>query len=117
MSDRAHLTRYEIASFLAGKAIAASTAFLQGRSDAEALARDADQLSGELLLIADDPACNAIADPTQLLVKVMMRSAIATGPLNQDWCLIMLAFVGLLRRQVAEMRMGDGFDTMTGQPR
>jgi hypothetical protein len=32
----------------------------------------------------------------------MMHSAVSSGPITQDWCLVMLAFVGLLRRQLRE---------------
>jgi hypothetical protein len=65
MRPRAEMSPVEIATFLAGKAIAEATAFLQGRSDDTRLARAADQLCGELLVVTGEPACNAIADPTR----------------------------------------------------
>ena len=108
MSSPAELTPLDVATFLAGKAIAEATAFLQHRSDEARLGRAADQLCGELLAVERDPVCNAIVDPTRLLVTSMMRCAVAQGPLTQDWCLVMFAFVGLLRRQLREQGTADG---------
>jgi hypothetical protein len=108
MSSRAELTPLDVATFLAGKAIAEATAFLQHRGDEARLAHAADQLCGELLAVERDPACNAIVDPTRLLVTSMMRCAVARDPIMQDWCLVMFAFVGLLRRQLREGPATDG---------
>lgn len=108
MPAPADLTPLDVATFLAGKAIAEATAFLQHRSDEARLARAADELCGELLAVERDPACNALSDPTRLLVTSMMRCSVSSGPLTQDWCLVMLAFVGLLRRQLRERASADG---------
>ena len=105
----ADLTAPEIASYLAAKSIAAATAFLDGRSDGAALAKAADQLCGELLVVASEPACNAISDPTRMLVVAMMRGAVATGLRAQRWRAIMIAFVDLVRAEATELRQaGQG---------
>ncbi len=103
MRSRAELSPPEIASFLAAKAIAAATAFLDGRSDGAALGRAADQLIGEMLLV-NDPACNALADPTRLLVISMLHGAVASGTRAQRWRAIMLAFVDLVRVEAGALR-------------
>lgn len=100
-----HLTQQEIASFLAAKTIAAATAFLDGRSDGAALARDADRLCGELLVVSSEPDCNALADPTRLLVIAMRRASVATGTRALRWRAIMIAFVDLVRNEATELRL------------
>lgn len=103
----AEMTAPEIASFLAAKSIAAATAFLDGRSDGAMLARAADQLCAELLTVSSDPACNAISDPTRMLVVAMMRGAVATGTRAQRWRAIMIAFVDLVRAEATELRVAN----------
>lgn len=107
MSPSAELSPQEVASFLAVKAIAGATAFIDGRSDAAALARASDQLIVELLLAGDDPATNGVLAPTRLLAVCMMRAAIAAGPRQLRWRAIMSAFVDLVRTENAAMRGED----------
>lgn len=96
-------TAPELANFLAAQAVAAATSYLDGRSQAADLAREADRVFLELQAIGHDPACNAIADPTRVMVVAMMRTAIATGARAARWADIMAAFVPLLRQESSEL--------------
>lgn len=104
MQSPAELTKLQIARFLAAKSIAAASAFIDGRSDAAQLARDADQLCGELMLVADDPDCSMLADTTGLLVASMMRSAVAVGPRLLRWRAIMAALLDLVRLEATSQK-------------
>jgi hypothetical protein len=104
MSRHGEMSRPEIANFLAAKCVAVATSFLDGRSGAALLAREADGLCGELLVLGDHPDCNAIADPARLLVVTMMRTAIADGPRALRWRAIMAALVNLVRLEGMSMR-------------
>jgi hypothetical protein len=98
-----YFTAPEIANLLAAQAVAASTSYLDNRSDGGQLAQEANRLFLELQMIGHDPACNAIADPTRLLVISMMRTAISIGPRAERWADIMRAFVPLLRQESKEL--------------
>lgn len=104
MSSSTSLTPQEVASFLAATAIAGATAFIDGRSDAAALAKASDDLAGKLLLAGSDPATNGVLDPTRMLVICMMHAAIATGPRLLRWQAIMVSIVDLVRTENAAMR-------------
>lgn len=104
MSSDANLSPQHVASFLAATAIAGATAFLDGRSDAAALAKASDELVGKLLLAGSDPATNRVLEPTRMLVICMMRAAIATGPRLLRWRHIMIAFIDLVRTENVAMR-------------
>jgi len=103
MSLHQNFTTPELANFLAAQAVAAATSYLERRSDGARLATEADRVFLELQLIGHDPRCNAVADPTRLLVVAMMRTAIATGVRAERWAAIMAAFVPLLREESAEL--------------
>ena len=98
-----YLTPPELANLLAAQAVAASTSYLDDRGDSAKLAHEASRLFLELQMIGHDPACNAIADPTRLLVVAMMRTANSTGPRAERWADIMRAFVPLLRQESTEL--------------
>jgi len=104
MSLPAELTPQEVASFIAATAIAGATAFIDGRSDAAALAQAADKLQAKLMLAGEDPATSGVLVPTAMLVKCMSYTAIATGPRLLRWRAIMSAFVDLVRTENAAMR-------------
>jgi hypothetical protein len=93
----------ELANLLAAQAVAASTSYLDARCNSEQLAREAHRLFLELQMIGHDPRCNAIADPTRLLVVAMMRTANSTGLRAERWADIMRAFVPLLRQESTEL--------------
>jgi hypothetical protein len=103
MSLHSSFTAPELANFLAAQAVAAATSFLDGRSEGAALAREADRVLLQLQLIENDPRCNAIADPTRLLLQVMMHTAIATGARAERWADLMAAFVPLLRQESTDL--------------
>lgn len=107
MSSPPSLSPQEMASFLAAKAIAGATAFLDGRCDAAALARASEQLTVELLLAGDDPATNGVLAPTRLLAGSMMSAAIATGPRQLHWHAVLASFVNIVRIENAAMRGED----------
>jgi hypothetical protein len=98
-----NFTTPELANFLAAQAVAAATSFLEGRSDGARLGQEANRVLLELQIIGHDPACNAIADPTKLLVIAMMRTSIATGRRARRWAAVMDAFVSMLREESSEL--------------
>jgi hypothetical protein len=99
------LTPAETANFLAGKAVASATSFLDGRCAAEALRDDADRLMHELLAVDHHSGANAILDPARLLVLAMMRTARATEPWRLDrWQNVTAALVELVRRESVDLR-------------
>lgn len=101
--DHDHFTLPERANFLAAQAVAAATSYLDGRSPAADLAREAGRVFTELERIGSDPHANAIADPTRMLVTAMIHAAISQGPRAERWADIMQAFVGLLRLESIEL--------------
>lgn len=104
-SSHPNFSPAEHANFLAAKAAAHATAFLDGRNQAAELARNADAMQCELMTAAYDPAANAILDPTRLLVVAMARTAISQGEARQDrWQQVMGALVELVRHESTELR-------------
>jgi hypothetical protein len=103
MPQHKDFTAPEIANLLAAQAVAASTSYLEGRSDGAKLAHEADRIFLELQMIGHDPACNAIADPTRLMVVAMMRTAVSTDARGARWAEVMKAFVPLLRQESTEL--------------
>jgi hypothetical protein len=89
----------DLANFLAGKAVAAATSYLDGRSDGAALALAADRLRLDLLAVETDPDCNGVVDPTRMMVVAMMHGAVSTGPRQARWHAVMTAFVDLVRTE------------------
>ncbi len=104
MSSSAELSPQHVAAYLAGKAIAAAQAFLDGRSDAEAMAKAVDQLYGELLAVGDSVGCNALLDPTRLLAVTMMRTARVADLQQQRWRCVMVALADLVRSEARALR-------------
>lgn len=103
MPQHKHFTAPEVANLLAAQAVAASTSYLDGRSDGAKLGHEAERIFLELQMIGHDPRCNAIADPTRLMVVAMMRTAISTGKRAKRWRAVMKAFVPLLRQESTEL--------------
>lgn len=93
----------ELANFLAAQAVAAATSYLDQRSGPDELARTAARVFLQLQDLASDPRCNAIVDPTRLLITAMIHAAITTGPRRFRWAEIMESLVGLLRLESSEL--------------
>jgi hypothetical protein len=92
------------AVFLAAKAVAHATGFLDGRIDAEALGKKAEQFNDELKF-ARNPATNGILDPVKMLATAMSNAAAANGePLQDRWHHVMGQLVELIRHISSEMR-------------
>lgn len=103
MTLRSDFTAPEVANLLAAQAVAAATSYIEGRSDSEMLHHEAQRVFLELQLIGHDHRCNAIADPTRLLVVAMMRTAISSGDRAKRWADVMNAFVPLLRHESVDL--------------
>jgi hypothetical protein len=100
-----HFTQAEAANFLAAKAVAYATAFLDGRHGALELARHAAAVQLELMTLAD-PSTNIILDPVRLLNVAMMRTASAQGGVRQDrWRAVMTSLLDLVRHESIELRV------------
>ncbi|WP_296741375.1 hypothetical protein [Mesorhizobium sp.] len=98
-------TPAETANFLAGKAVASATSFLDGRSTADVMRADADRLMHELLAVDHQSDANAILDPARLLVLSMMRTARASERWRLDrWQQVTAALVELVRRESTDLR-------------
>jgi hypothetical protein len=105
MHGSSHFTPAEAANFLAAKAVAHATAFLDGRNNEAELARHADAVQLELMAYAD-PSTNIILDPVRLLNVAMMRTAVASGEGRQDrWRQVMGALVKLVQHESVELRI------------
>lgn len=92
------------ASFLAAKATAHATAFLNGRNDAALLALNARSVQYEILAAPDEPQAKAILDATRLLVVAMLGTASAIGEPRQDrWQHVMGALVELVRQEAISL--------------
>ncbi len=95
----------EHANFIAAKAIAHATAYLDGRNDARQLGGNADQVQCELLTTATDIDANRILDPVRMLLVAMSRASLAEGESRQDrWQQVMGALVELVRHESTELR-------------
>src|ERR1700730_10676755 len=108
MNDARLLTFAEEASFLAARAIAHATAYLDGRNDTAELARHVDGLQCELMTVwsaTSDLHINAILNPVRLLVVAMRHAASAHGEARQDrWHQVMGSLVELVRQESRELR-------------
>jgi hypothetical protein len=101
----AHFNAAEHANFIAAKAIAIATAYLDGRSDGPLLGRNACHLNGELMATAGDVDANRILEPVRLLVRVMSNAAISEDEARRDlWELLMGGLVELVRHESTELR-------------
>lgn len=104
----ANFTPVEVANFLAAKAVACATAFLDGRDDETKLAGHATSLQGELtttFTASPDLNVTAILDPTRMLVFAMRCTADAQGEARQDrWQHVMGAMVDLVRLESTALR-------------
>jgi hypothetical protein len=98
-----HFTKPELANFLAAQAVAAATSFSEGRASARQLANEGARIASQLELVGPDPRCNAIVGATQLLLKAMIHTAVATGVRAERWTDIMNAFASLLRLESTEL--------------
>lgn len=102
--DDPNFTPAEAANFLAAKAVAHATAFLNDRNNADELARNAYGIQIELLA-ASDASANVILDPVRLLNVAMLGTAISSGPARRDrWMQVMSALVELVRHESTELR-------------
>lgn len=111
--NRIHTSEYfsasDIAVFLAAKAVAHATGFLDGRIDAEQLGLKALQLNGELIAVTRDASTNGILDPVKMLATAMSNAATAKGdPLQDRWHHVMGQLVELIRHISSEMRQAGG---------
>lgn len=105
VAHKADMRPPESANFIAAKAVAHATAYLDGRNDAALLARNADDMQCELIVASSEGNANRILDPTRLLVVAMSRTAIAQGEARQDrWQSVMGALVELVRHESHELR-------------
>jgi hypothetical protein len=103
-----YFTAAEHAVFLAAKAVAHATGFLDGRIDAEQLGQKAAELNDELKF-ARNPATNGILDPVQMLATAMSNAATVEGEALQDgWNNVMAYLVELIRHISKEMREAGG---------
>lgn len=101
----AGFTAAEHVNFIAAKAIAHATAYLDGRNDAVQLGRNADQVQCELLGTMPEPEANRIVDPVRMLLVAMSRASLAEGDDRQDrWQQVMGALVELVRHESTELR-------------
>ena len=82
-------------TLLAAQAVAGAESFLAARSDGSVLAREADRLTGRLMITADEETNLSVA--TRLLVTTMSRTAVATGMRANRWADVMQAFARLVR--------------------
>lgn len=104
-SAEPHLTPVDHAVFLAAKSIAIATAYLDGRADAQTTHRNAERISGEMILAGHEPSANRILEPVRLLVVATSRASIAESVTQQDdWQSVMGALVELLRRENSQRR-------------
>jgi hypothetical protein len=106
-TDRPYMTPVDAANFLAAKAVAHATAFLDGRNTAAELGRHADAMQTEIMTswgTAVDLNINAILDPVRLLNFAMMRASLAAGDVQDGWMQVMGALVELIRKVSAKLR-------------
>jgi hypothetical protein len=100
-----NFTPAEHASYLAGKAVAHATGFLDGRNDAVDLGRNARAMLIELIAAPDDAVAKPLLDVTRLLTVAMMGAAAADGEARQDrWMHVMAALVELARHENIALR-------------
>lgn len=100
----ASFTAPDPANFIAAKTVATVTSYLDGRSTHASLARRANCIALELQMVGNKPRCNAIADPTRMLVVAMAKTSVDGAG---RWAAIMAALVPLLRKRSLQMRAGD----------
>jgi len=104
MTAGSYFTVPQTANFLAAKAVASATSFLDGRSDAARLGTDADQLILDMLAVPNHPDAANLSDPARLLVIAMMRMARCREPWRLErWQMIVASLVELVRRESSEM--------------
>lgn len=100
----AGFTPAQHASFLAAKAVAHATSYLNGHSNAATLGHNAKAMQFELMTGSDDAASRAVLDPARLLVVAMMGTSYAQGETRQDrWQHVMGALVELVRHEAQAM--------------
>lgn len=108
----AHLNAAELANFVAARAVAHATAFLDGRTDMAELARNGCSVQLELLALPGDGEERAILDAARLLVIAMMGSArCGDEPRRARWRQVMGALVELVLHESLALRgeiLADG---------
>ena len=97
------LTPPEQANLIAAQAVAAATSFLDGRSDACALAGAAGRVFGDISKITPDPRAHEIVDSIKLLAMAMINTAVNRSARAERWADIMKAFVSLLRQESSDL--------------
>ena len=106
-SSHVRFSPAEHANFVAGKVVAYALAYLEGRNDAEHLARNTRSVQLELLIAAEDLQAKAILDAARLLTVAMTGAAAAIGDARQDrWQRLMGDLVELVRLESSELRGG-----------
>jgi hypothetical protein len=102
----------DAANLLAGRVVAAATAFLDGRHDADRLAQDASRLQTDLIGF-DDPVTNPILMPARLIVVAMMgtasaaRAALTDGAMvwrQERWENVTASLIELIRHESRSLR-------------
>jgi hypothetical protein len=105
-------TPAEHANFLAAKAVAHATAYLDGRNDAALLARNAHSVQYEILAAPEDPLAKPALDAARMLVVAMLGASTAIGEVRQDrWRNVMGALVELVCGESMALRIYSGADT------
>ena len=101
----ADVTPAERANFVAAHAVAAATAFLDGRCTAVDLADRANTLIRDINEITEDAAARRILVPLGLLVMAMVGTAAAKGYARRErWLDLMEALVKLVKFESIDLR-------------
>ena len=111
------LAPIDAANLLAGQAVAAATAFLDGRHDRLTLKADADRLQLALLSM-NDATTGPILQPVRLLVVAMAALAMAAHRAEiggfvgnerlERWEQVTAALVEMIRSESRALLSGDG---------
>lgn len=105
MSERhPNFTPTEHANWLAARAVASATAYLDGRHGVDQLEKQALEIQIELLAAS---ACQArsILDPVRLLNIAAMRTARTHGDARRDrWRQVLASLVDLVRHESNDLR-------------